>query len=94
MPVDTEGNVIAGAEVTVDGTIKAGRTDAESISPIVLTVSASNDALKTLDGIRLTLSGSSNETSEGIALNREQGIRLTDIKARLVGGFTTNLTSL
>lgn len=91
VPVDTEGNVIAGAEVTVDGTIKAGRTDAESISPIVLTVSASNDALKTLDGIRLTLSGSSNETSEGIALNREQGIRLTDIKARLVGGFTTNL---
>lgn len=91
VPVDTEGNVIAGAEVTVDGTIKAGRTDAESISPIVLTVSASNDALKTLDGIRLTLSGSSNETSEGIALNREQGIRLTDIKARLVGEFTTNL---
>lgn len=91
VPVDTEGNVIAGAEVTVDGTIKAGRTDAESISPIVLTVSASNDALKTLDGIRLTVSGSSNETSEGIALNREQGIRLTDIKARLVGEFTTNL---
>ncbi|MGN1046838.1 MAG: hypothetical protein ACI4QG_07040 [Candidatus Cryptobacteroides sp.] len=91
VPVDADGNVLAGAKVTVEGTIKSGRTDSESVSPIVLTISASNDALKKLDGIRLTVSGSSNETVEGVTLNKEQGIRLTDIKARLVGGFTTNL---
>ncbi|MGN0189712.1 MAG: hypothetical protein ACI395_09380 [Candidatus Cryptobacteroides sp.] len=90
-PIDAAGNVIAGADITVDGKIAAGTADAESVSPIVLAISANNDALKNLDGIRLTVTGSSNETVEGIALNKEQGIRLTEIKARLVGGFTTNL---
>ena len=91
VPVDVDGNVITGAKVSVEGSIKAGKTGEESTSPIVLTVSADNDALKKLDGIRLTVSGSSNEAVEGVTLNKEQGIRLTDIKARLVGGFTTNL---
>ena len=91
VPVDAEGNVLTGAKVTVEGTIKGGKTDSESVYPIALTISASNEALKKLDGIRLTVSGSSSEAYEGIALNREQGIRLTDIKARLVGEFTTTL---
>ena len=91
VPVDAEGNVLTEAKVTVEGTIKGGRTDSESVSPIALTISASNEALKKLDGIRLTVSGSSKEAYEGIALNKEQGIRLTDIKARLVGEFTTTL---
>lgn len=90
--VDTEGNAINGVNVNVNGSIKAGKIGAEATSPVKIILSTTEPGgLKNFDGIRLTLTGESNESVEGTALNKAQSIRLTDIKARLDGGFTTNL---
>ncbi|MCX4334511.1 MAG: hypothetical protein OSJ55_06480, partial [Bacteroidales bacterium] len=61
------------------------------LTPVHITLKADKDALKTFDGLRLLVSGTSDDSLEGQPLNSNQGIQLKNISLRIKGGVTTSL---
>lgn len=97
-PIDVDGNVITdGVEVSltdVSGspvTIGGGNTGNATTTPAVIRIKADLESLRRLDGFRLNLKGSCDSRFAGVALNKEQGIRLTDISVNIKGGISTQL---
>lgn len=97
-PIDVDGNVITnGVEVSLTDmsgsavTIGGGTIGNATTTPAVIRINADLESLKRLDGFRLNLKGSCDSRFAGIALNKEQGIRLTDISVNIKGGISTQL---
>lgn len=90
--IDKNAAVIPGMEITVSGMVSAGTVTSPSRSPITLTIKASADDMRRLDGIRMGIGARGADNGcEGICLNENQGIRLENMKLRLQGTFTSSL---
>lgn len=54
----------------------------------------SSSSLNGLDGIEYKLVTNNNEEVAGIPINEGQGMKFTEIRARLIGGVTVDLNEL
>ncbi len=90
--IDNNKNVIPGIKVNVSGSVSSGSIDKPVRTPMTLNLKASSEDMRHLDGIRLTLKASGADDGHlGICLNKNQGIRLENMKLNLKGSFTTEL---
>ena len=89
--IDLDGNPMDGVKASLDGEIMPGTIDSPALTPVHIILKADKDALKTFDGLRLLVSGTSGDSVEGQPLNSNQGIQLKNISLRIKGGVTTSL---
>lgn len=97
--LDTNGNIINGVEISVNGDIKSaekdnsnkttGTKEVKSNSKLVIK-EITKGALKELDALRLNIKAKSNKLTEGTMLNKNQYLTLT-MKAKIPGGITINI---
>ena len=90
VPVDVYGNVMEDVEVKLMGDVKAGSAENPAVCPIAVNLKATLESIKTFDGIKLTIMGTSSEETVGVVLNSKQGIQLTDVSAKVSAGATIN----
>lgn len=100
LPIDIDGNVIpssAGIEVSMssDGSgqahVSAGTLESPADTPVTISLSAKKDAVKSLDGFRLEITGTSSAATAGIPLNSNQYIQITGMSINFDGGIETEL---
>lgn len=87
-PIDLEGNVMDSGSITVelDGTVAPGNIGKESRTDLKILMKATEESLKTFDGLRLNITAQSPDPEyQGVAINKEQGIRLDNVKANIKG---------
>lgn len=89
-PIDVEGNVMTDVEVRLTGDVKAGSVESPAVCPMAINLKATLESIKTFDGIKLTIMGTSSEETVGVVLNSKQGIQLTDVSAKVSAGATIN----
>lgn len=90
VPIDVYGNVMEDVEVKLTGDVKAGSVESPALCPIAVNLKATLESIKTFDGIKLTIMGTSSEETVGVVLNSKQGIQLTDVSAKVSAGATIN----
>lgn len=90
VPIDVYGNVMDDVEVKLTGDVKAGSVESPALCPIAVNLKATLESIKTFDGIKLTIMGTSSEETVGVVLNSKQGIQLTDVSAKVSAGATIN----
>lgn len=90
VPVDVYGNVMEDVEVKLMGDVKAGSAENPAVCPMAVNLKATLESIKTFDGIKLTIKGTSSEETVGVVLNSKQGIQLTDVSAKVSAGATIN----
>lgn len=90
VPIDVYGNVMEDVEVKLTGDVKAGSVESPALCPIAVNLKATLESIKTFDGIKLTIMGTSSEETVGVVLNSKQGIQLTDVCAKVSAGATIN----
>lgn len=89
-PIDVEGNVMEDVEVKLTGDVKSGSAENPAVCPMAVNLKATLESIKTFDGIKLTIKGTSSEETVGVVLNSKQGIQLTDVSAKVSAGATIN----
>lgn len=89
-PIDVEGNVMTDVEVRLTGEVKSGSAENPAVCPMAINLKATLESIKTFDGIKLTIMGTSSEETVGVVLNSKQGIQLTDVSAKVSAGATIN----
>lgn len=89
--IDLDGNPMDGVKASLNGEVMPSTLDSPALTPVHITLKADKDALKTFDGLRLLVSGTSDDSLEGQPLNSNQGIQLKNISLRIKGGVTTSL---
>lgn len=89
-PIDVEGNVMEDVEVKLTGEVKSGSAENPAVCPMAINLKATLESIKTFDGIKLTIKGTSSEETVGVVLNSKQGIQLTDVSAKVSAGATIN----
>lgn len=89
-PIDVEGNVMTDVEVRLTGEVKSGSAENPAVCPMAINLKATLESIKTFDGIKLTIKGTSSEETVGVVLNSKQGIQLTDVSAKVSAGATIN----
>lgn len=90
--IDRNGDIIPEIRVNVDGAAAPGSIGSPSRTQRRLSVSATSGAMGRMDGIRLFLSASEPDREfQGICLNKNQGIRLENMKLSMQGSITTEL---
>ena len=89
-PIDVEGNVMTDVEVRLTGEVKSGSAENPAVCPMAVNLKATLESIKTFDGIKLTIKGTSSEETVGVVLNSKQGIQLTDVSAKVSAGATIN----
>lgn len=89
-PIDVEGNVMTDVEVRLTGDVKAGSVESPAVCPMAINLKATLESIKTFDGIKLTIKGTSSKETVGVVLNSKQGIQLTDVSAKVSAGATIN----
>ena len=90
VPVDVYGNVMEDVEVKLTGDVKSGSAENPAVCPMAVNLKATLESIKTFDGIKLTIKGTSSEETVGVVLNSKQGIQLTDVSAKVSAGATIN----
>ncbi len=89
--IDTDGNVMSDINVELEGTLAAGNINNETSAAVVVKIVATQEALDRFDGLRLNIEATSGDM-EGVALNKDQGVRLENISANIQGGIQLDLT--
>lgn len=90
--IDKEDNVIPGITVKMDGKVSSGSIEKPSKTPMTLTLKSSAEEMRRLDGIRLNLRITGADKDHlGICLNKNQGIRMENMKIKLQGAIITEL---
>lgn len=90
--IDASGNAIPGITIQTKGTILSGSTGNPSRNPMTLNLKSSAQDMRNLDGIRLDIKALGPDKEHlGVCLNKNQGIRLENMKIRLQGSITTEL---
>ena len=90
--IDKEDNVIPGITVKMDGKVSSGSIEKPSKTPMTLTLKSSAEEMRRLDGIRLNLRITGADKDHlGICLNKNQGIRMENMKIKLQGAINTEL---
>ena len=90
VPIDVYGNVMEDVEVKLTGDVKSGSAENPAVCPMAVNLKATLESIKTFDGIKLTIKGTSSEETVGVVLNSKQGIQLTDVSAKVSAGATIN----
>ena len=103
-PIYTTGGSRDGVKITIEkGAIAAGTLANPSVSQVVISLKGngnsftstnSSSSLNGLDGIEYKLVTNNNEEVAGIPINEGQGMKFTEIRARLIGGVTVDLNEL
>lgn len=83
--IDSDGKVIPGIAVTLDGSAPAGSVENPSVTALTLNMKGKAEDMRRLDGIRIDLVGSDPDNMLGVCLNRNQGVLFRDMKLRLQG---------
>ena len=93
IPLDVEGKEIAGITATVSGPVPAGKGVHDTAdASLSVNLSATGDALPELDALALQLKAvGGSRTVGGVALNKNQFVRLTDLVIVVVGGVDLDL---
>ena len=90
--LDIEGHEFSGIDVDLDAVITSGSPENPSVTPVVINMRGSSVNIKKLDGLRLNMQASCPEDSEaGIPLNKNQGIKMENMKVRLQGAVDMEL---
>ena len=89
--IDIDGNVMCDIDVELEGTLAAGNINNETSAAVVVKIVATQEALDRFDGLRLNIEATSGDM-EGVALNKDQGVRLENISANIQGGIQLDLT--
>lgn len=87
-PIDLDGNVMDSGIISIelDGAVAPGNIGRESRTDLRILMKATGAALKTFDGLRLNITAQSPDPEyQGVAINKEQGIRLDNVKANIKG---------
>lgn len=102
--IDVNGNAIPNVKAEVVGNIKPGNkivrkdeygnvinsTGTATESAITVRLSSENGNIENLDGLRITLSGNTNEAPD-VVLNKNMTLQLTNIRIRIEGGVTVDM---
>lgn len=90
--IDRQGDIIPEIKITVDGDAAPGSVEKPSRSQRKLNLTSTSGAMRRLDGIRLFLNASEPDKEyQGICLNKNQGIRLENMRLSMQGSITTEL---
>lgn len=90
--IDKSGNVIPEIRLTVEGDAVPGSVSRPGRSSVRMNIKAESDAINRLDGVRLYLNASGpDKDHQGECLNKNQGIRLENMKLSMQGSITTEL---
>ncbi len=84
--IDLSGNILNGVDIHFEGdaSVPAGSLDKPQSKAMHLVMKASADDLRRIDGIRLKLDASASDSNyQGICLNKNQGVRFSNMKIRL-----------
>lgn len=91
--IDLDGNIMDDISVELNGTVQAGNIGNETSTALEIDIQATQESLKRFDGLRLNISAlaAGDESLQGEPLNKNQGIRLDNIKVNIDGGVQLNL---
>ena len=90
--IDVDGKVLPGVTVTLSGVVPAGSVEKPGRKALTLNMKASAENMRRLDGIRMHLKATSKDSQyQGICLNKNQGVRLENMKLRFLGNVDVEL---
>ena len=90
--IDVDGKVLPGVTVTLSGDVPAGSVEKPGRKALTLNMKASAENMRRLDGIRMHLKATSKDSQyQGICLNKNQGVRLENMKLRFLGNVDVEL---
>lgn len=89
--LDAEGEVSSDLELTVSGPVKGGTQNSPAVSDIDLSIKSTGGQFE-LDALRLTMTASAPSDLTGVALNDNQGFKITDLVITCPEGITFNNT--
>lgn len=90
--IDVNGNILPGVTVTLSGDVPAGSLEKPGRKALTLNMKASAENMRKLDGIRMHLKATSKDSQyQGVCLNKNQGVRLENMKLRLLGNVDVEL---
>ena len=90
--IDVNGNVLPGVTVTLSGDVPAGSVEKPGRKALTLNMKASAENMRKLDGIRMHLKATSKDSQyQGVCLNKNQGVRLENMKLRFLGNVDVEL---
>ena len=87
--LDSDGNVNNDQELVVSGPVKGGTQNSPAVSDIDLTIRSASGAFG-LSALRLTMTATSPSDLAGVALNENQGFKITDLVITCPEGITLN----
>ena len=90
--LDSRGEKLKGASVSLDLNLLAGTVDNPVASPVEIVLAAGNDQID-LAKLRLQLEATSSREMQGQALNTAQGLAINGINVRLPQGVKLDLTN-
>ncbi|MDE6458038.1 MAG: hypothetical protein K2L31_05490, partial [Muribaculum sp.] len=102
-PVYVDGNPRDKVQVIIEkGLIEAGTIANPSVSKVVIALKGNGEnftspgysSLNGLDGIKYELVTNNNQSVAGIPINEGQGMKFTEIRARIIGGITLDLDEM
>ena len=85
--LDAEGSVVNDMELNVSAPVKGGTQNSPAVSDIELSITSATDSFS-LDALRLTMKASVPSDLTGVALNENQGFRITDLVITCPEGIT------
>lgn len=90
--IDVDGKVLPGVTVTLSGDVPAGSIEKPGRKALTLNMKASAENMRKLDGIRMHLKATSKDPNyQGVCLNKNQGVRLENMKLRFLGNVDVEL---
>lgn len=90
--IDVDGKVLPGVTVTLSGDVPAGSIEKPGRKALTLNMKASAENMRKLDGIRMHLKATSKDSQyQGVCLNKNQGVRLENMKLRFLGNVDVEL---
>lgn len=102
-PVYVDGNPRDKVQVIIEKRlIEAGTIANPSVSKVVIALKGNGEnftspgysSLNGLDGIKYELVTNNNQSVAGIPINEGQGMKFTEIRARIIGGITLDLDEM
>ena len=91
-PLSSTGTTIKGITTTVSGIIPAGTGTSTTNGKLIVHITDEDNELENLDALELNIkANSSGKTEEGVELNANQFVRLTNISLQINGGIDVDL---
>lgn len=87
--LDSEGDAVNDMELMVSGPVKGGTQNSPAVSDIELSIKTAGGEFG-LDALKLTMKASSPSDLTGVALNKNQGFKITDLVITCPDGITLN----